>query len=68
MQMAMDTPPPPPAVVAKAFHPQHLSTVWIFLPVGVLIFGLIGLPAGLFVLEAYRFNRAKRDFLASIDD
>jgi hypothetical protein len=66
-QMAMDT-PAPPAVVARAYHARHLSTLWIFAPVGVLLFGLIVLPAGLFMLDAYRFNRAKAEFLASIDD
>jgi hypothetical protein len=66
-QMAMDTPTPPPAVVAKAFHAQHLSTLWIFAPVGLFIFALIGLPACLFMLDAHRFNRAKAEFLASIE-
>jgi hypothetical protein len=66
-QMAMNT-PAPPAVVAQAFHARHLSSLWIFLPVGIVIAGLILLPAGLFGLEAYRFKRAKAQFLSSLED
>jgi len=65
--MSMNT-PAPPAVVAQAFHARHLSSLWIFLPVGIVIAGLILLPAGLFGLEAYRFKRAKAQFLSSLED
>jgi hypothetical protein len=54
--------------VAAASHARHFSSVWIFVPLGVLIGGLILVPTGLFVREAYQFRRAKAEFRASLDD
>jgi hypothetical protein len=66
-QMALDA-AARPAVAARAYHARHLSTLWIFVPVGALFVGLILLPAGMFTLEAYRFSRAKAEFRASLED
>ena len=53
---------------AAADHARHFSTAWIFIPLGALIGGLILVPIGVFVLEAYRFRRAKAEFGASSHD
>jgi hypothetical protein len=57
-----------PSVVAAAYHARHLSLIWIFLPVGLLFGGLILLPTGVFVREAYRSRRAEAEFRASRDN
>jgi hypothetical protein len=59
--------PGEPASLA-ASHASHLSTVWLVLPLGLLIGGMILVPAGLFVHEAYQFRRAKADFERPGDD
>jgi hypothetical protein len=60
--------PAPAAVVARAYHAHHLSTMWILLPVGALLAALILLPAGVFLRDAYRFRRAEAEFRASLED
>jgi hypothetical protein len=57
-----------PSVVAATDHARHFSALWIFVPIGLLVGGLILVPTGLFVREAYQFRRAKAEFRASLDD
>ena len=66
-QMALDA-QARPAVVARAYHAHHLSTLWILVPIGAVFGGLILLPAGIFMLDAYRFSRAKAEFRAALSD
>jgi hypothetical protein len=46
---------------------HHFSSLWIFLPLGVLFGGVILIPTGLFLREAHQFRRAERQFRASAD-
>jgi len=66
-QMAAERAQTPPSVVASAYHARHLSLIWIVLPLSLLFGGVILLPTGLFVREAYRFRRAEAEFRASRD-
>ncbi len=54
-------PPVPPAVVAKDSRNKLLSPLWILVPVGVLLAGVLLLPAGVFVRDAYRSRRAEAE-------
>jgi len=53
--------PPSPAALAKAYKNQSLSVLWIILPIGILLVGILLLPAGVFAREAYRTRRAEAD-------
>jgi hypothetical protein len=50
--------PASPAAVAAAEHPPHLSELWIFVPLGALVAGLILIPAFVLTRDARRFRRA----------
>jgi hypothetical protein len=50
--------PSSPAVAAAAANPPRLSTLWILLPVGALVAGLILIPAFMLTRDARRFRRA----------
>ena len=54
-----------PAIVSRT---RHFSAVWIFVLIGVVGGGVIGIPTGLFLREAYQFRRAKTEFRRSLDD
>jgi hypothetical protein len=56
------------STVSAATQKHHLAAAWIFLPLGALLAGLILVPAGLFVREAYRFRRAEAKYRSSLDD
>lgn len=50
-----------------ASHTSHFSSVWILVPLGVLLGGMILVPTGLFLREGYQFRRAKAEFRRSRD-
>lgn len=52
------------AVVAAAAHPRHLSTKWIFVPLGALLAGLLLTPAVVFVAQAIANRRAELEHAA----
>jgi len=54
-----------PQVVSK---PEHLSQVWLFAVLGLLVGGLILFPAGLLFRESYQYRRAKHEFEHSHDE
>lgn len=58
----------PASVVAAAYHAQHLSAKWILVPLGILLGGVILLPTGLFVRQAYQSRRAKAQARTSYFD
>jgi hypothetical protein len=49
-----------PAVVAAAYHAQHISTVWIIVLLAVLISGLILLPAIVLLHDAVAARLRRR--------
>jgi hypothetical protein len=58
----------PAKVAAAAYHAQHFSAFWLLLPLGLLAGGVILVPTGLFIREAYQFRRAKATLRRSDDD
>jgi hypothetical protein len=64
-QIALESRNTPASVVAAAYKAPHFSTNLIFIPLGVLLGGLILVPAGLFVREKYLYRRAEADYRAS---
>lgn len=49
-------------------HTSHLSTTWLFLLLGLLVGGLILVPTGIFVRDAYQYRRAKNEYERPRDD
>jgi hypothetical protein len=54
-----------PVVASQA---QHFSGIWLVVLIGVLGGGVILIPTGMIVGEAYRFRRAKAKFRRSLDE
>jgi hypothetical protein len=48
-------------IASAAYHSNTLSPLWILLPVGALIAGVLLLPAGVFFRDAYRARRAEAE-------
>lgn len=67
-QLARESRDTPPSVVAAAYNATHFPSEWIFIPLGVLLGGLVLIPGGLFVHEAYRFRRAEAEYRTSLAD
>ncbi len=67
-QIALETRTTPASVAAAAYNATHFSKDWILLPLGVLLGGLVLIPAGIFMREAYRFRRAEKEYRASLAD
>jgi hypothetical protein len=57
--------PQSPDVIAKAANPPHLSAKWIYVPLGVLLFGLLLTPVALFSHHAYASRRASKRYRES---
>ena len=58
--------PESPDVIAKAANPPRLSTRWIYLPLGILILGLVLTPLAIFGRHAYAHRRARKRYLESL--
>lgn len=56
--------PVPPAAIDS----HTLSAIWIAAPIGILLGGLLLLPAGVFLLDAYRSRRAEAEAQAAAAD
>jgi hypothetical protein len=54
--------PPSPKVIAEAAHPTHLSALWIWLPLGALLAGVLLVPAFIFTRDARRSRRIARRY------
>jgi hypothetical protein len=67
-QIQRDARTTPASEVAAAYRATHFSSTWIFVPLGVLLGGVILLPVGVFLQEAYRSRRAEARYLASHSD
>ncbi len=57
----------PVSVDASAANARHFSSLWLLVPLGILLGSVILIPTGLFLREAHQFRRAKRQFRASAD-
>ena len=53
--------PPSKAAIAKAYRSNTLSPLFIIVPIGLLIGGLLLLPVGVFARDAYRTRRAENE-------
>jgi hypothetical protein len=58
-QIDLNAPPASPKVVAAASHPPRLSALWIFVPLGGLVAGVILIPAFVLTRDARRMRRAR---------
>lgn len=56
-QMNMDAPAEPAA--AEVSQTPHLSAIWLVIPIGALLGGIILIPAFVFARESYRARRAE---------
>ncbi len=64
-QSQIDRDSPKTPIAAK---PQHLATKWIFVPLGLLLAGIVLIPGSLFLREAYRSRRAEAEYRSSVAD
>lgn len=53
--------PPSPAAIARAYRSNTLSPLFIIVPIGLLIAGVLLLPISIFVRDAYRMRRAEAE-------
>jgi hypothetical protein len=67
-QIERDARTTPASEVAADYRATHFSSTWIFVPLGVLLGGLIVVPAGVFLREAHRSRRAEARYRASLAD
>jgi hypothetical protein len=58
--------PQSPDVIAKAANPPHLSAKWIYVPLGILLVGLLLTPVALFGHHAYAARRASKRYRESL--
>ena len=54
-----------PASAADVYHPTRFSSTWIFVPLGVLLGGLLLIPAGVLARESYRSRKAEAEYRSS---
>jgi hypothetical protein len=54
--------PPSPKVIAEASHPTHLSAMWIWVPLGALLAGVILVPVFVLTRDARRSRRIARRY------
>jgi len=67
-QIQRDARTTPASEVAADYRATHFSTSWIFVLLGILLGGLILVPAGVFIREAHRSRRAEARYRASLAD
>jgi hypothetical protein len=58
--------PQSPDVIAKAANPPHLSAKWIYVPLGILLVGLLATPVALLGHHAYASRRASKRYRESL--
>jgi hypothetical protein len=54
--------PSSPKVIAEAAHPTHLSALWIWVPLGALLAGVILVPVFILTRDARRHRRIARRY------